>query len=87
MKIEVSIPDEVLGKAESLAIRLGLTKDELFCRALSDYIKNCEASIQDSRPDDDWVREALDAVYSSEDSSVDAVLAKMQWLSLPRENW
>ena len=87
MEIEISIPDDVLGKAESLANRLGVTKGELFCLALSAYIKGSEATVQDSRPDDDSVREALDAVYSREDSGVDAVLAKMQWLSLPREDW
>lgn len=87
MKIETSIPDEVFWKAETLAKRLGITKGELFCRALSDYIQSCEAAVQDSGSADDFVREALDAVYSREDSGVDDVLAKMQWMSLTRENW
>ena len=87
MEIETSIPDEVFWKVESLAKRLGITKGDLFCRALSDYIQVCEAAVQDSRPADDWVQETLDAVYSREDSGVDDVLAKMQWASLPREVW
>lgn len=87
MEIETSIPDDVFWKAESLANRLGITKGELFCRAISDYIQVCEAALQDSRPTDDSVQEALDAVYSQEDSGVDDVLAKMQWASLPREVW
>ena len=87
MKIETSIPDEVFWQAESLANRLGITKGELFCRAISDYIQVCETGGQDSRPADDLVQEALDAVYSREESGVDEVLAKMQWASLPREVW
>ena len=88
MEIEISLPDEVVGKAEFWAARLGITKSELFCRAVLDYAKGCEAESQDGyNADDDWVREALDAVYSREDSRVDDVLAKMQWASLPREKW
>ena len=87
MKIETSIPDEVFWKAETLANRLGITKSELFRRALSDYIQVCEAAVDDSRPAGDLVQEALDAVYSHEESGVDEVLAKMQWASLPREVW
>lgn len=87
MEIETSIPDDVFWKAESLANRLGITKGELFCRALSDYIQVCEAAFQDSCPSGDLVQEALDAVYSRDESGLDDVLAKMQWASLPREVW
>ena len=87
MEIEISIPDEVVGKVEFLAARLGITKSELFCRAVLDYAKRCEAEYQDGYNADDWVREALDAVYSREDSSVDDVLARMQWASLPGGKW
>ena len=87
MKIEISLPDEVVGKAEFWAARLGITKSELFCRAVLDYANGCEAAAQGSCTDADWVREGLDAVYSREDSRVDDVLAKMQWASLRREKW
>ena len=87
MEIEISIPDEVVGKAEFWADRLGITKSELFCRAVLDYVKRCEAAAQGGCADDDRVREALDAVYSREDSRVDDVLARMQWASLPGEKW
>ena len=87
MEIEISIPDEVVGKAEFLAARLGITKSDVFCRAVLDYARGYEAAAQGSCTADDWVREALDAVYSREDSRVDDVLARMQWASLPREKW
>lgn len=87
MEIEISIPDEVVGKAEFWAARLGITKSELFCRAVLEYVKGCEAESQYGYNADDWVREALDAVYSRDDFRVDDVLAKMQWASLTREKW
>lgn len=87
MEIEISIPDEVVGKAEFWAARLGITKSELFCRAVLDYANGCEAEAQGICTADDWVREGLDAVYSQEDSRVDDVLVRMQWASLPGEKW
>ena len=85
MEIEISLPDEVVRKVESLAIRLGITKSGLFCRAVLEYVKGCEAEFQYEYNADDRVREELDAVYTREDSGVDDVLAKMQWASLRRE--
>ena len=35
----------------------------------------------------EWVREALEAVYGSQESEIDPVLAKMQFMSLPKEEW
>lgn len=78
MKTAVSIPDPIFHAAESLAKRLGMSRSELFSRALEAYL---EAHKHDS------VREALDAIYSQESSSVDETLVQMQWASLPKENW
>ena len=36
---------------------------------------------------DDKVTEALNELYSEEPSRLDEVVAQMQWLSLPREDW
>jgi metal-responsive CopG/Arc/MetJ family transcriptional regulator len=78
MKTAVSIPDPIFHAAESLAKRLGMSRSELFSRALEAYL---EAHKHDS------VREALDAIYSHESSSLDATLAHLQWASLPKEDW
>ena len=83
MKIEISIPDDGFLEAALLANRLDITIRELFCRAVSDYVKSCEVEAQGSYTADDPVRESLDAVYLRGDSGVDDVLAKMQWASLP----
>jgi len=78
MKTAVSIPDPIFHAAESLAKRLGMSRSELFSRALEAYL---EAHKHDS------VRAALDAMYSQESCSLDETLAQMQWASLPKENW
>ncbi|HSF33786.1 MAG TPA: ribbon-helix-helix protein, CopG family [Candidatus Tectomicrobia bacterium] len=78
MKTAVSIPDPVFHAAESLAKRLGMSRSELFSRALEAYL---EAHKHDR------VRETLDAIYSQDASHLDATLAHMQWASLPKEDW
>jgi metal-responsive CopG/Arc/MetJ family transcriptional regulator len=78
MKTAVSIPDPIFYAAEALAKRLGMSRSELFSRALEAYL---EAHKHDS------VREALDAIYSQELSRLDETLAHMQWASLPKEDW
>jgi metal-responsive CopG/Arc/MetJ family transcriptional regulator len=78
MKTAVSIPDPIFHAAESLAKRLGMSRSELFSRALEAYL---EAHKNDS------VREALDAIYSQASSSLDDTLAHMQWASLLKEAW
>jgi metal-responsive CopG/Arc/MetJ family transcriptional regulator len=78
MKTAVSIPDPVFRAAESLAQRLGVSRSELFARALEAYIEAHQH---------DRVREALDAVYAEESSGLDTGLAQLQWASLPREEW
>jgi metal-responsive CopG/Arc/MetJ family transcriptional regulator len=78
MNTAVSIPDPIFHAAESLAKRLGMSRSELFSRALEAYLETHKH---------DSVREALDAVYSQESSSLDETLAQMQWDALPKEDW
>lgn len=37
--------------------------------------------------DKSWITEKLNEIYAEEDSSLDPVLAAMQWASLPKEDW
>ena len=78
MKTAVSIPDPTFHAAESLARRLGMSRSQLFREALEAYI---------SAHDGEKVREALDDVYSVEDSDPDSALAQLQLVSLPDEDW
>lgn len=78
MKTAISIPDSVFHAAEALAKRMGMSRSELFRRAVGDYV---EAHRHD------WARDALDAVYAEEPSGIDEVSAEMQRVSLSKEEW
>lgn len=78
MKTAISIPDPIFEAADNLAKQLGMSRSELFRRAVEEYM---ESRRQDN------VREALDRVYSDESSELDERLAQMQFASLPKEDW
>lgn len=77
MKVAISIPDPVFEDAERIAQRLGVSRSQLYARAVEDLVKL-------HRGDD--VRAALEAVYGSESSGVDPVLEHLQAEAL-REEW
>ncbi len=78
MKTAISIPDDVFTQAESFAHSHRMTRSALFTVAVDEYIHH-------HRGDD--VTRKLDHVYATEDSSLDPVLALLQTLSLPKEEW
>ena len=78
MKTAVSIPDRIFRAAESLANQLGMSRSELFARAVEAYI---EAHKHDR------LRESLDAVYEEESSTLEQALGQLQWTSLPEDDW
>ena len=77
MKTAISIPVPVFQSAEQLAARLGVTRSELYCRALRDLL---------ARHDQSAVTEQLDAVYGvpEDNSGLDPSLAAMQARTLKR---
>jgi metal-responsive CopG/Arc/MetJ family transcriptional regulator len=78
MKTAISLPDSVFEQADRLAAQLGLSRSELYARAVAKYVaRHLHAS----------VREQLDAVYGEAPSKLDRVLARMQSASLGREDW
>lgn len=78
MKTAVSIPDPVFDAAEELARRLGVSRSELYARALADFLE---------KRLDRRVTERLDEVYAHEESRLDPGLARLQTASLPRDEW
>lgn len=78
MKTAVSIPNPVFEAAEELAQRLGVSRSELYTRALSDIIE---------KRLDRRVTERLDEVYGREESELDPALARLQTASLSRDEW
>jgi metal-responsive CopG/Arc/MetJ family transcriptional regulator len=78
MKTAISLPDSVFEQAEALAQRLGLSRSELYTKALQAYLK---------RHNRDQILLKLNQVYSEESSELDPVMARMQFMSLPYEDW
>lgn len=78
MKTAISVPDSVFEAGEKLATRLGISRNELYVRALSEFVS---ANLDES------VTEALNRVYSQEPSSLDPSLARLQGASLPEADW
>jgi metal-responsive CopG/Arc/MetJ family transcriptional regulator len=80
MKTAISIPDPLFRAADRLAQRLGISRSQVFQRAVSAYLE----AHQDER-----VTEALNSVYEKSDADVglDPVIERMQAISLVREKW
>lgn len=77
-KNELAIPPEIWEAAQQLAGKLGLSSNELFTTALSDFIR---------RYGEVDITAELDKIYSDTDSALDPVLGAMQLKSLPKEKW
>jgi len=76
MKTAISIPDSIFVAAERFARRLGISRSELYSKAVTAYIKEHR---------NDSVTEALNKLYSEEKSSLDPVVLSMQLTSLSKD--
>ena len=78
MKTAVSIPDPLFKSAERAARALGISRSELYARALAAYI-------EDIRRQD--ITERLNRVYAGQASAMDHDTLQMQIASLDKEEW
>lgn len=80
MKTAISIPDSLFQAAERFAKQLGISRSELFQRAV-------QAFLQDHRQD--GITEALNKVYqqAGERAELDPILKQLQEVSIAREKW
>jgi metal-responsive CopG/Arc/MetJ family transcriptional regulator len=78
MKTAISLPDSVFEQVEVLAQQLGVSRSELYTKALQAYLK---------RYNRDQILLKLNQVYGIESSELDPMMAKMQFMSLPHEDW
>jgi len=80
MKTAISIPDSLFNAAEQLAKRLGVSRSELFQRAMRSFLKEHKR---------EGITEALNAVYANQDErlGLDPVLEYLQGASIAREEW
>jgi metal-responsive CopG/Arc/MetJ family transcriptional regulator len=78
MKTAVSIPDELFESAEQFAQRRKLSRSELYATALRHYLQEHRSQA---------ITEQLNAIYDSEQSTLDSALGHAQASSLPRNEW
>jgi metal-responsive CopG/Arc/MetJ family transcriptional regulator len=78
MKTAISLPDSVFEEAEALAQQLGLSRSELYAKALKAYLQKYNRN---------QILHKLNQVYAKETSEIDPAMAKMQFMSLPHEDW
>lgn len=79
MKTAISIPDALFDAAERFAQRVGISRSELYQKALANYL---------SARRDESITEALNEVYADSDAGrLDEPLEAMQLDSIPDEDW
>ena len=78
MKITISLPDDLVSEAESLAKRLGVSRSALFAAALAEFL---------ATHTDGEVTERLDRLYASEPSALDPNIDRMQRRSVAATRW
>ena len=77
MKTAISIPDPVFQAAECLAQRLGMSRSQLYSKAILEFTKSHK---------NQNITEKLNSIYSDE-TEFDKELHEMQLRSIPKENW
>ncbi|WP_072622642.1 CopG family transcriptional regulator [Spirulina major] len=78
MKTAISLPDSVFEQAESLAQQLGMSRSELYTKALQAYLKKHDRA---------QILLKLNPVYTTESSELEPEIVRMQVMSLPHEEW
>jgi metal-responsive CopG/Arc/MetJ family transcriptional regulator len=69
MKTAVSVPDDTFRRADVAAHRLGVSRSELYVRALEAYL---------DPPTDDEITARLDAVYTVQPGALNPAVAAAQ---------
>ena len=78
MKTAISIPDPIFKEADDLARRLGVSRSELYTKAVLAFVEERRG---------EQIIEALNAVYGRESSELDAELQQLQEQAVAMEEW
>ncbi len=79
MKTAISIPDPVFKTAERLAKRLGLSRSELYVRAISSYIEKHK---------NQKITDLLNEIYDGmENQELETGFKRAQMKSIDKEEW
>lgn len=78
MKTAISIPDNIFKTAERFARERQLSRSALFTEAVAEFLAHHRHK---------GVTEELNRVYADQDSGVEPMLARIQAITLPKEEW
>jgi metal-responsive CopG/Arc/MetJ family transcriptional regulator len=78
MKTAISLPDDLFEAADSLAGRLGVSRSELYARAVAEYV---------AKHRDEDVTAQLNKVFADETAGLDPALRRAQARSVSSSEW
>jgi metal-responsive CopG/Arc/MetJ family transcriptional regulator len=78
MKTAISVPDSVFEAAEEFAHRIGISRSQLYSKAVTEYLKKHKVQS---------VTKKLNEVYSQESSQLDHADHDIQYSSLQKDEW
>ncbi|MFH0783581.1 MAG: hypothetical protein V2B20_16730 [Pseudomonadota bacterium] len=78
MKTAISIPDPIFEAAEKFAHRVGISRSQLYTKAVEKYLKESQ---------NQSVTKKLNEIYSEESSSLDRADHSLQYSSLKKDEW
>ena len=78
VKTAVSLPDELFELAEATARRLGVSRSELYAKAIAEYVKQQQGQA---------ITERLNDIYSRRPAKLDEELLRAQLQSVEKDHW
>lgn len=78
MKTAISLPDDLFEAAEDLARELGVSRSQLYARAVAEYV---------ARRRDEEVTAKLNEIYARVEARVDPILDELQRRSVHARRW
>jgi len=78
MKTAVSLPDELFQMAEATALRLRVSRSELYAKALAEFLKSHQEHA---------ITQRLNDLYSRHTAKVDPGLQRAQFKSIEKDAW
>lgn len=78
MKTAISLPDDLFESADALADRLGMSRSQLYARAVEEYV---------AKHRDQDVTARLNDIFADEDSGLDPSVRRAQARTLRSTEW
>ena len=94
MRTEISIPDPIFNAVEQLAAKLGVSLNEIYTSAVTDWLARQQNRERKQDSECEWehlsgeeITARLNEVYDREPSHLDPFIAQLQALTFEKEEW